>query len=175
MPELFQTYDEHGCELELVERAQVHRLGLWHRSSVIYLFHPDGRLYVQKRAACKDLYEDLFDHSVGEHLIPGETHVEAAHRGLHEELGLTGIELDPLGSERRLRNAIPQQGIRDNEFQQVFKGVYEGKMRLDPEEVSQVRLFSIAQLSILIKQQPEIFTPWFASDLVEFGFLPTVA
>ncbi len=175
MPELFQTYDEHGCELELVERAQVHRLGLWHRSSVIYLFHPDGRLYVQKRAACKDLYEDLFDHSVGEHLIPGETHVEAAHRGLHEELGLTGIELDPLGSERRLRNAIPQQGIRDNEFQQVFKGVYEGKMRLDPEEVSQVRLFSIAQLSILIKQQPEIFTPWFASDLVGFGFLPTVA
>jgi isopentenyl-diphosphate Delta-isomerase len=172
MPELFQTYDEEGGVLELVERSQVHRLGLWHRSSVVYLFHPGGRLYVQRRAACKDLYEDLLDHSVGEHLTPGETHVEAAHRGLSEELGLTGIDLQALGGERHLRNAIPEQGIRDNEFQQVFKGVYEGKMRLDPEEVSEVRLFSIAQLSFLIKQQPEIFTPWFASDLVEFGFLP---
>ena len=173
MSELFQTYDECGHELDLVERAQVHKLGLWHRSSVVYLFHPDGRMYVQRRAACKDLYENLLDHSVGEHLIPGETHEQAAHRGCHEELGISALDLDPLGAERRLRNEFPGQGIRDFEIQRVFKGVYEGPMRLDPLEVAEVTLFSLEQLAARIKQAPETFTPWFANDLKVFGFLST--
>ncbi len=172
MMELFQTYDEGGRALELVERSKVHQTGLWHRSSIVYLFHPDGRMYVQKRAACKDLYENLLDHSVGEHLIPGETHVEAAHRGLREELGISAIELETLGGERRLSTEISEKGIRDNEFQQVFKGVYEGDMHLDPKEVSEIRLFSTQQLISTIEREPEVFTPWFESDLVTFGFLP---
>jgi len=172
MTELFQTYDEAARALELVERSKVHQTGLWHRSSIVYLFHPDGRMYVQRRAACKDLYENLLDHSVGEHLIPGETHVEAAHRGLREELGISAIKLDKLGGERRLCTEIPKKGIRDNEFQQVFKGVYEGDMRLDPKEVSEIRLFTLQQLVSTIEREPEIFTPWFENDLVTFGFLP---
>jgi len=172
MMEIFQTYDVDGNALELVERSKVHRLGLWHRSSVIYLFHPDGRMYVQRRAACKDLYENLLDHSVGEHLIPGETHVEAAHRGLREELGIEAIELEPVGEERRLCTEMVEHGIRDNEFQQIFKGVYEGDMHLDPKEVSEIRLFTLQQLMSTIEREPGIFTPWFESDLVTFGFLP---
>jgi len=170
--EYFQTYDEEGKALQLVERAQVHKLGLWHRSSVVCLFNLDGRLYVQRRAANKDLYENLLDISLGEHLKPGETHLEAAHRGLHEELGITGIDLEPIGSERRVITEIPEQGIRDFELQQAFRGTYEGKMCLDPEEVSEVCLFTLTQLATLIKQEPETLTPWFAADIVEFGFLP---
>ncbi len=172
MTELFQTYDEDARALELVERSQVHQTGLWHRSSIVYLLHPDGRMYVQRRAACKDLYANLLDHSVGEHLIPGETHVEAAHRGLREELGIIDIELEPLGNERRLSTEIPGQGITDNEFQQVFRGTYEGKMHLDPKEVAQIHLFTIEQLVITIEHEPGIFTPWFEKDLVTFGFYP---
>jgi len=174
MSELFQTYDDQGVALELVERKQVHKTGLWHRSSVVCLFHPDGRMYVQRRAACKDLYENLLDLSLGEHLIPGETHIEAAHRGLHEELGITGIELEPIGSERRVITELPEQGVRDFEFQQAYRGVYEGKMRLDAEEVSEVCLFSIEHLAALIEHEPETLTPWFATDMVEFGFLPQI-
>jgi len=170
--ELFQTYDVEGNACELVERSKVHRLGLWHRSSVIYLFHPDGRMYVQRRAACKDLYENLLDHSVGEHLIPGENHVEAAHRGLREELGISTIELESLGDERRLCTEIRKKGILDNEFQQVFKGIYEGDMHLDPEEVSEIRLFTLEQLAAKIEQEPDTLTPWFENDLVTYGFLP---
>ncbi len=170
MPELFQTYDEQGRALELVERTQVHKSGLWHRSSVVCLFHPDGRMYVQRRAACKDLYENLLDLSLGEHLIPDETHIEAAHRGLYEELGITDIELMPIGSERRVITELPEQGIRDFEFQQAYRGTYEGNMRLDAEEVSEVSLFTIEQLARMIEQEPETLTPWFATDMVAFGF-----
>ncbi len=172
MTELFQTFDVNGKAMELVERSKVHQTGLWHRSSVVYLFHPDGRMYVQRRAACKDLYENLLDHSVGEHLIPGESHIDAAHRGLREELGIGAIKLEPLGGERRLCTEIPEHGIRDNEFQQVFKGVYEGDMHLDPKEVSEIHLFTLEQLAAKIEQEPETFTPWFESDLATYGFLP---
>jgi len=171
--EFFQTYDEKGNALKLVERAQVHKLGLWHRSSVVCLFNSDGLLYVQRRAATKDLYENLLDISLGEHLKPGETHLEAAHRGLQEELGITGIDIETIGSERRVITEIPEQGIKDFELQQAFRGTYEGKMCLDCEEVSEVCLFTIAQLATLIKQEPETLTPWFATDMMEFGFLST--
>ncbi len=172
MPELFQTYDERGRALELVERTKVHASGLWHRSSIVYLFHPDGRMYVQRRAAAKDLYENLLDHSVGEHLIPGETYLQGGHRGLQEELGVAGVDLLPIGGERRLRIDYPQLGIKDFEIQQAFRGVYDGTLEVDPVEVSEVRLYTLEQLVGLIEKQPGSFTPWFAGDLVEFGFLP---
>lgn len=172
MPELFQTYDEASKAQELVERGEVHRRGLWHRSSIVYLFHPDGRLYVQRRAACKDLYENKFDHSVGEHLIPGETHAQGAHRGLQEELGLTNIDLKPLGNERSLRVELPEHGIKDYEFQQAYTGTYAGKMHLDAKEVAEVKLFTIEELAVMVEQHPDLFTPWFGDDLGVFGFLP---
>ena len=172
MSELFQTYDEDGEPLGLVERAQVHATGAWHRSSIVYLFHPDGRMYVQRRAVCKDLYADLFDHTVGEHLIPGETHLQAAHRGLEEELGITNIELEPLGKERRLRNEFPELGIKDFELQQAYRGTFEGTMHLDADEVSQVRLFTLEELVKTVENEPETFTPWFLDDLTEFDLLP---
>jgi len=68
-------------------------------------------------------------------------------RGLHEELGITGIDLEPIGSERRIMTALPDQGIKDFELQQAYRGAYEGEMRLDPEEVSEVHLFTIKQLA----------------------------
>lgn len=68
MSELFETVDETGRARGLVARDIVHRDGLWHRSSNVFLFHPDGRLYLQRRAQDKDVCPDLWDLSVGEHL-----------------------------------------------------------------------------------------------------------
>ena len=42
--EQFQTFNEHGEVIGLEARDVVHRRGLWHKSSQIYLFDMDGRL-----------------------------------------------------------------------------------------------------------------------------------
>ena len=103
MSELFETFDEAGRPTGLVERSVVHTKGLWHRAAHVWLFTSDGRLHVQRRAADKDLYPNLWDFSVGEHLTPGESFEDGARRGLQEELNVTDVILEPMGEVRRMR------------------------------------------------------------------------
>ncbi len=91
--ELFPTYSATGAAGPLVPRAQVHQQGLWHKAAQVLVFYPNGALLMQQRSASKDLYAQLWDYSVGEHLQPGESYAQAAARGLAEELGLRGLTL----------------------------------------------------------------------------------
>lgn len=172
MPEQFETFSEDGAPLGLVPRAQVHQQGLWHKSAHVFLFTTDGSLYLQLRAADKDLYANLWDYSVGEHLIPGESYHAAALRGLAEELGVTGVTLRAVGGERASRFAIPERRIADQEFQQAFSGYYDGPIQADPVEVADVRTIKITELARWISHAPEQFTPLFVRDVVELGFIP---
>lgn len=160
MTEYFETLDDDGRPAGLVPRPEVHEKGLWHRSVNVFLFHPDGRLYLQKRSTGKDVWPGAWDLSVGEHLKPGETPEEAAHRGLAEELSIHGIDLEPWGPEIRFKTVDEEKGIHDYEVQQCFRGVYDGELRPDPDEVSEVRLMQIAKLKDSIAADSQQFTPW---------------
>jgi len=167
MTELFQTFDDQGKPLGLVERPVVHRTGLWHKSSHVFLFSADGRLWVQERAAEKDLYAGLLDYSVGEHLLPGESHEAGALRGLREELGVTGVALEPIGDPFREGYEDAVRGIEDFEIQQAFQGVYDGPMTIDTTEVKAVHLYTLAALEDILQSDPGRLTPWFASALAK--------
>ena len=91
--EHFDTFDDDGQPTGLKPRSEVHRLGLWHRSAQVFLYTPAGELVVHRRAVDKDLYAGLWDHSVGEHLHPGESYLAGALRGVQEEFGLHGLQL----------------------------------------------------------------------------------
>jgi isopentenyldiphosphate isomerase len=167
MQELFETFDDAGRPAGLVPRDVVHATGLWHRSVHVFLFRPDGALYIQQRAPTKDLYPGRWDLSVGEHLRPGEDYLEGALRGLCEELGVTGIELEPLGGERRFRCAVPALGIADHELQAAFRGTHAGGLRPDGGEVAAVRAISAMDLATWIARDADAFTPWFLHELRE--------
>ena len=170
-PELFETYDADGAPLGLVLRSEVHRLGLWHRATNVLLFDGGGRLYIQRRAAGKDVWPNAWDVSVGEHLQPGETFETAAHRGLAEELSVRGVVLTPLGEMVREQIKIPELNVHDCEMQQSFRGDYDGPIKLDPAEVAAVRRVSLADLAAEIAARPNDFTPWLRSRLRAFGFI----
>lgn len=167
MTEYFQTYDEDGRPTGQVPRAEVHAKGLWHRSVNVFVFHPDGRLYLQKRSADKDVWPGAWDLSVGEHLKPGETVEQAARRGLDEELSIRGIEVEPWGPEIRFKTVDAAKGVHDHEIQQCFRAVYDGEPRPDPEEVSEVRLMAIDELKDRVAREPERFTPWLRNCLAK--------
>ncbi len=171
MEELFETYDEAGRPLGLMARHRVHTLGAWHRSAHVFLFNSAGALLVQRRAADKDLYPDLWDYSVGEHLMPGETYRAAAERGLQEELGISGVALEPIGGVRRWRSHQPELAKKDHELQQAFTAVHDGPFKPDPAEVAEVRSMELDELGLAIEHAPERFTPWFIRDLKELGFV----
>lgn len=169
--ELFETFDDDGRPLGLVARSEVHRRGFWHRASNVFLFDSRGLLYLQRRAAGKDVWPNAWDLTVGEHLQPGESFKQGALRGLSEELAITGVALEPLGDVVRGSIEIPELHIRDNELQQSFRGVYDGEVLPDPAEVADVKRLSLPALAVEIAANPDAFTPWLRSRLRAFGWL----
>ena len=167
--ELFATFDRQGRPRGLVPRQDVHRLGLWHKSAQVFIFDNRGRLLMQRRAAEKDLYAGLWDYSVGEHLLPDESHGDGALRGLEEELGITGVALQELGAQRWVTHRSEHHV--DREIQQAFRGEYAGALVLDATEVAETRYVEVAELAAWVEASPQVFTPWFIDDLYEFKWL----
>jgi isopentenyldiphosphate isomerase len=175
MPEYFETFADDGSPLGLVPRSQVHQQGLWHKSAHVFLFDSTRQLYLQRRASDKDLYANLWDFSVGEHLIPGESYHAAAVRGLQEELGIKGVALQAVGGERASSYHAADQGVSDREFQQAYSGCYDGQILPDPAEVAEVRSITLVELERWIARTPEQFTPLFVRDIYELGFIQAQA
>jgi len=165
--ELFETFADDGRPAGLVRRDEVHRRGLWHQSAQAFLFNSVGDLLLQHRAHDKDLYADLWDYSVGEHLQPGETFAEGASRGLDEELGVIDVSLVPLGDVRRVD--FVGSGVADREIQQAFAGVYNGSVQIDEMEVQASHWIARDELLAWLHRDASVFTPWFAQDIEELG------
>jgi isopentenyldiphosphate isomerase len=172
MAERFETFDDLGNPTGLVERDVVHATGLWHKSAHVFLFNGSDELYVQRRAAHKDLYPGLWDFSVGEHLKPGETFLAGALRGLQEELGVSGVALTPIRGVRRAAYRVAELGVLDRELQQAFRGRHDGPVAPDPAEVAAVEAVALDELAGWIRRAPGDFTPWFLSDLQSLELLP---
>ncbi len=167
LTEYFETFDEEGRPAGLVARPTVHRDGLWHRAVHVWLFRSNGGVYVQRRASGKDVSPDCLDVSVGEHLQPGEDFLEAAYRGLSEELGVVDATPVALGGERRVICHRPELGIHDREIQRAFHAVYDGEVEPEPTEISALELWTMSRLRAEVERSPDAFTPGLRADLAE--------
>jgi len=172
LQELFETFNEEGEPVGLFARDVVHKLGLWHCASNVFLFRSDGRLIVQQRHESKDVCPGTWDLSVAEHLEPGERFLAGALRGLREELGVTGVSLEPVSAVVRAKLDVAELGIKDYEFQVSFRGVSDAELMLQTAEVAEIRLCRVDELRAEMLTSPERFTPWFlgrARDVGLFG------
>ena len=165
--ELFEVLDREGRYLGIMPRAQVHRTGQWHRSVHVFLFDAEGRLWIQRRAATKDLFPNRWDLSVGEHLRAGESFARGALRGLAEELGLPAVLLEPLGGTRTYCFDGTERGIHDHELQQTFRATWSGTPEADGVEVAALACVDAATLAEWIARAPQEFTPWFLHELAQ--------
>lgn len=165
MGEFFETYDGAGRPTGLVERATVHRQGWWHRAVHVWVFRSDGRVYVQRRAADKDTSPGCWDVSVGEHLQPGEDYATAARRGLMEELGVDDVVLEPVGRARWVRQEHRDLGVDDREIQRVYRACHDGPVTPEPEEIAELRLWTLDALRAAVAAAPDDFTPGLRRDL----------
>ena len=161
MTELFDIYDEVGGRLGKMPRDQVHRSGVWHRAVNVFLFNSEGDLLIQQRAPAKDVCPLKWDLSVAEHLQSGESYLEAAHRGIQEELSLRCDELSLLGSPTTHQLVLPEQNLKNCEFTQCYRGEVNGEVNLDPVEVADWRYVGITDLCEQLRSTPSLFTPWF--------------
>ena len=169
MQELFETFNDDDEPTGLASRTRVHRLGLWHRTSNVFLFRTDGQLITQRRHESKDVCPGAWDLSVAEHLKPGEDFLAGAIRGLSEELGVEGVTLEPASEVIRSRLEDAEMGTKDFELQMCFRGVTDADLTPQSSEVAEIRLYQLSELKADMSESPDQFTPWFRDRANDIG------
>jgi isopentenyldiphosphate isomerase len=137
--ELVQLVDCNNQPCGTAPRSQVRANGLRHRATFLFVFSGDGRLFVQKRAASKDLYPSFYDACAGGVVRAGETYECNAIREAHEELG---IDVDS------------PQGIADFLFERdknrvwgrIFVFIHDGPFTFTDDEVEYGEFVELSEL-----------------------------
>lgn len=86
--EMFDLIDHDDRVIGTVRRGDAHRdPHLLHRSVQVLVFDSGGRLLLQRRSQCKDLFPGYFCASASGHVASGDEYEPTAEREVAEELG----------------------------------------------------------------------------------------
>ncbi|MFJ4143483.1 NUDIX hydrolase [Pseudomonas sp. NPDC089734] len=131
--------DEQDQLLGALGRAELRERGLIGRGTYILLFNSAGELCVHQRTLSKAIYPGFWDVAAGGMVQAGESYAESAARELAEELGVEGVPL-----QEHEQFFFDQPGNRI--WCAVFSAVWDGPLRLQPEEVQQAHFIPVAQV-----------------------------
>jgi isopentenyl-diphosphate Delta-isomerase len=175
--EIFDLVDDSGNIIGSEKRSIVHAKGLLHRAVYVWVFNRTRHLLIQQRAALKSIGPNLWDLSVAEHLTQGETYLQAAIRGLSEELGIKNISPDaligPLGPPRRqeLHHQVGDKEFHDIELVQSYMLInYDGEVSLDDGEVSDTKWVGVEDLRKEVEVHVDQYSPWMIAEGSSFGW-----
>lgn len=163
LDEILEIVDENNNVVGKASRGECYKKGLLHRAVNIFIYNPKGEVFLHKRSDKKLKYPGYWDLSCSEHVKPGESFEEAAKRGLMEELNVE-MKLEEVIPIHRMDNTDEEGKYKDNELILTFKGVYDGQVNLDPEEVAEGKFFDVLEVNKMIKQKTMKFTPWFLKE-----------
>lgn len=139
------------------EKWAVHREGRLHRAFSIFLVDGDGRVLLQRRSLAKYHSGGLWANSCCGHPRPGEGTLAAAHRRLREELGARATLR--FAFHARYCTSLPN-GLTENELVYVFFGALRSGLALNPDEVSEVKWLTLAQLKADLDRRPKRYAYW---------------
>jgi len=158
--ELLDIVNDEDIVIDQQMRSTVHQLGLQHRGVHVFLFTQDRKMLVQKRSADRTASPSALDCSVSEHVKAGESYLDAAIRGLKEEMGVDEIEVKALVRFRM------NYGINDNEISTLYEGIIDpDKVKFDPVEIEAVNYYSVDKLEGMINDGSIKFCGWFVELL----------
>ncbi|MBR2391478.1 MAG: NUDIX domain-containing protein [Clostridia bacterium] len=153
--ENFDVLNEFGeFENVIKTREECHKHGLWHKAVVVFIFSKDSKkILLQKRASSKKLWPDLWDVSAGGHVRSGEFGIDAVLRETNEELGIKLADEDVkfLGATTSKNETAEIKNNHYNEYFIAFKDVDLTKIKIQTDEVQEVRWFEVDDLVNVIK------------------------
>ena len=143
--EIIAVVDEKDNIIGQAPRDEVHEKNLLHREAGVWLVTPDRRFLLQKRAD-----NNLWASSAAGHFPAEESYVQGVLREAKEELGI-------ILEEQQLAKVF--HGIigpsHHRRFIKIFVTIQDNPIdifRPDPEEVSEVKYFTIEEMDELIKK-----------------------
>jgi 8-oxo-dGTP pyrophosphatase MutT (NUDIX family) len=133
--ELVAVFDAAGTVIGAAPRGVVYRDRIWHGGIGVLVRSGDGeRVYLHRRSPDKLIWPGLYDCWAGGVIGPGEDPERAAERELAEELGISGVALQPIG--RFAFEGGPDGGVAVRCHQFVFEVRWDGPLRHQPEEIT---------------------------------------
>ena len=149
--------NKNNRRIGIEEKIKAHKEGKLHRAFSIFIFNSKGELLVQQRAKTKYHSGNLWSNSVCSHPKPNETYLQATHRRLKQEMGFD-CKLKKLFCF--VYNADFQNGLIENEYDCVFIGKYDGKIKPNKKEVQNCKWTSLKDLKEDIKKNPDKYSVW---------------
>ena len=150
--------DENDNAIGTEEKLRAHTLGMLHRAVSVFALDRAGAIVIQQRALGKYHSGGLWSNTACTHPRDGESVLEAAKRGVREELGVDA-SLQP-AFRFRYRATVPP-GLIEHEYDHVFVGTLEEAPVAAAEEVQAWRTIEPNALTGELAQHPEVFTAWF--------------
>jgi isopentenyl-diphosphate delta-isomerase len=148
----------------IAPKMEVHRRGLKHRAISALVRNHAGEMLLHQRNPVKYHSGGLWTNACCSHPRPGEATPDAAHRRLAEEMGVR-CALKPLFIAQY--RAAVSNGYIEDEVVHVFGGTYDGEVKPDPGEVSDIRWISLGALIDDLARNPQHYTVWFHHYLRE--------
>ncbi|MFC4566037.1 isopentenyl-diphosphate Delta-isomerase [Nocardiopsis mangrovi] len=164
---LVELVDADGTAIGAAEKLAAHRPpGALHRAFSVFLFSPEGRMLLQRRADGKYHWPGVWSNSCCGHPFPAEPPFLAAVRRTVDELGAAPELLAGAGTVT-YDLADPRSGLVEKEHNHLFVGTLRAPLRPDPEEVGASRWVTPGELAAQRASDP--FSAWFGTVLEAAG------
>lgn len=154
MEEFFDVLNEKGEYTGKVEtREKCHKEGLYHKAVAAFILNQKQQVLLQRRSPNKKMWPNMWDITAGGHVLEGEFGFQSIIREVKEELG---IELDTkdmifIGSSISNNKKGNIVNNHFNEYYVVNKEIDETKLKLQEEEVAEVKWISKNEIIEKIK------------------------
>lgn len=151
---LLDSVDAADRRLGTVIRRDVFSSKAGFRVAHIFLFNTSGAILLQQLAGSRLRFPFHWGSSVAAYLFSGESYVGAAQRRVEQELGVSGLVLDPV-----LKTAMNDNGCQ--KFIELFTAVFDGTFMIDRSHIAKVDFFAPTMIETAITQGARQFTPTF--------------
>lgn len=142
----------------LMEKQKAHETGTLHRAFSVFLFNNKNEILLQQRALNKYHSAGLWTNTCCSHPRENEKTIDAAKRRLQEEMG---IECNLEKKFDFIYKVKFDNGLTEHEFDHVFFGKYNDAPNPNKDEVLSWNYFSVSEIELELKSNPEKFTAWF--------------
>lgn len=156
--ELVILVNENDEKIGLMPKMEAHEKGALHRAFSVFIFNDKNELMLQQRALHKYHTPGLWANTCCSHQRDGESSIDAGKRRLMEEMGFTA---DLKETTKFTYKAPFDNGLTEHEIDHILVGSYNDEPNINPDEVASWKWMDLEAVREDIKQNPDIYTPWF--------------